>query len=919
MGCSHRAWRNGGIGLFLFLAAPLLAVDGPPAVLRDFSKGLQTTMDSTLIDDGASPALVNVDVENGSIEKRGGSVAVSSSSLGGYGQPVRFLYEYIEPDGDRWVISASSATLFKSNNGGQDNSVLTSTHGFTTSSQYCAVTAFGTMRLTDGTTSWITFNGTSVGVSTSAPKGKTCAFMGDRVWTSVGSTLYATNVDDVDDWTVTTSSGDADAIEQTVRYNDGQGITCLEPFKDRLLVFKAQSLDAYVRQDDGLSYVLEPISNHIGTTQCNSVVEREGDIIFLGPDAFYKYEPGAAAYKGYSGSVSRISDLIKPTVNSIQQLDSNSTFHIETAQADFSAGTLSQMSADISPGNIVLSSWTATDASTSDFSAFTSSSSVMVNNGRVYLSTNNTNISNYSFETQQPSFPNKALNWTTSGSCGSECGSYRSSSYGVIDGSWALLLTYSGYSYKIYVLDVDGNTLSTSGSYTASTEGWTQRSLDLSSFPGRMIKIKFAISAYPDTVYAISGTFLCSGGSMTWWDERFVNNAYSVIDKIEYGASTIYQGTFTSRSFDTALSSPTWLVSGANYTENGHEIIFQTQSSDDGSSWDTAVTWSTGSAPSSTSKRYIRYVVALSTGGTTSGVALPFVEDVSLAARSSNGTYQGAHFATPVTAFGSFGVTETLNGGQTSYAIYTDTDTSASFANSSTWVSSQTVTSGAVPSITPSSYAFLRASSTITAAAHNPIISELSLALTGGNQAPVWSEYHQGTYLTALSTSSSSGNDSVLNFDRNGAWTLYDHDWYCMKRIQSGSVLGGSNSDGKIYRFRDKSLLNDNGASISWYWRSKDFDFGLPVTDKVMLRYYVTADYASSSDATFSYGVNRGATTSQTLDLDLYAGFFRGIIRPASLTYGKGIQHFFKISGSGVGESCVIRSVTLSPRSETNP
>jgi hypothetical protein len=86
-----------------------------------------------------------------------------------------------------------------------------------------------------------------------------------------------------------------------------------------------------------------------------------------------------------------------------------------------------------------------------------------------------------------------------------------------------------------------------------------------------------------------------------------------------------------------------------------------------------------------------------------------------------------------------------------------------------------------------------------------------------------------------------------------------------------------------------------------------------------MLRYYVTADFASASDATFAYGVNRGNTTSQTLDLDLYSGLFRGVIRPASLTYQKGVQHFFRISGSGVDESCVIRSVTMKPRSEVDP
>lgn len=903
-------------GAILFAAISFAA--DPPIVLRDFSPGLQTDQDSAAIADTASPDLLNVDVEDGSIRTRGGSVAVSTSAIGGYSSSaVRFLYEYVEPDGDRWVISAASATIFKSNNGGQDNSVLTSTHGFTTSSEYCAVTAFGTMRLTDGTTNWMTFDGTSVLATTQAPHGLTCAFFGERVWTSTGSILRATNIDDVDDWSVTASSGDADSISQPIRFNDGQGITCLKPFKDRLLIFKDQSLDAYILQEDGISFNLVSVSNHIGTSHCNSVVEREGDIVFLGPDAFYKYEPGTAAYKGYAGTLSRISDLIGPTIRSIQQLDANSTFHTETGQSDFQSGTLAQMNATISAGDVVLSSWTATDDSTSDFNAFSSSSSVNVTGGRVYLSTNNTNVENNGFEDGSGT---TATAWTAT-----LLGVNRSATI-KRSGSWAIELDGSALGISCTLgdmgpmaaraVDTSNNVLVSSitpiATYGAS---WTAHTLDLSSTVGRWIKLELIAQGAGGPR---SDPFLSSGGTVTFYDYCDLSG-YLYIDDVTGGRSTISSGTITGQTRDTAFSNPAWVAATPTYTENGHSITWQTQSSSDGASWDSAVSWTPGSAPGSASKRYIRHVVTLSTGGTTSGVSLPFVESVPLAARASTGTYQGTHFATAVGSFGTVDLIETLNSGQTAYAIYTDTDTSASFTDSTTWISSQTVTDGAVPTLTPSTYAFFRASATITAGSQNPTISELSIALTGGNQSPVWAEYHQGTVLTGISTASSSGNDSVILYDRNKAWTLYDHDFYCMKRLLSGAIIGGSNSNGKIIRFRDTSLESDDGSGINAYWRSKDFDFGSPVADKTMTRYYVTADYEANSDAVLSYGVNRGASTSATLDLDSTAGFYRKSIVPTVLTYQKGIQHYFKISNSDADDSFVIRAVGLKPRLETEP
>ena len=319
--------RLHGAVILISLFAGFARADDQSIFLKDFSGGLVTEYDPTVINQNASPDLLNVDVDDGSIRKRGGSVTVSSSPLGGFtAQPTRFLWEYTLPSGDRNLISLSSGTIFYSKNNGQDNSVLTSTLGFTSSSQLSAVNAFGKARLTDGTTNWITWDGTNVGVSTSAPHGKVSAFFGQRIWTGGvsgnASTIYATNVNDPEDW-VYSSTGSGDAFTLPIRPTSGDGIKALFPYRDRVLCFESRSLDGVVMNDDGLTYTVSPVSNLIGTDHPNSVRERDNDVVFLGPDGFYKYDFGGvgATYKGVSGSLTRISDDSKPTRKTIQQLD----------------------------------------------------------------------------------------------------------------------------------------------------------------------------------------------------------------------------------------------------------------------------------------------------------------------------------------------------------------------------------------------------------------------------------------------------------------------------------------------------------------------------------------------------------------------------------------------------------------------
>ena len=87
---------------------------GAPKVYqqRDFSSGLCTSMDESLLDPTMSPALSNVDVTDSlSISRRTGYAAVTTAPIVA-GRAVDALYHYYQKDGDKyWMAVCGSAML----------------------------------------------------------------------------------------------------------------------------------------------------------------------------------------------------------------------------------------------------------------------------------------------------------------------------------------------------------------------------------------------------------------------------------------------------------------------------------------------------------------------------------------------------------------------------------------------------------------------------------------------------------------------------------------------------------------------------------------------------------------------------------------------------------------------------------------
>lgn len=904
-----------------------------PLTIRDFSPGLATENDPSIICDGCSQDLLNVDVEDGSIEKRRGSIKVNSSVIGGFtGKAVKLVHPFDDANDLSWIIVHSSNSLLKSSDGGVTFSVMSSTHGITEDNRFCAVNAYDKARLTDGTTNWILWDGTNVTVSTASPKGKTCEFFAERVWSSVGSYLQASENGDPEDWTQDDGT-DSDAFFTYIRQNDGYDIRALKRFKNGLLIFKDYSLDYLVLGQDGLTFNLLPVSSRIGTQQPKTIVERENDVIWMAHDGYYSYD----------GSViRRISDAIEPTFNQIAQLSVGENRYTETGQSQFVAGTNSQTTPYISAGSVYLSSWTATDESTSDFQAFTSSSNITITDGRVYLSTNNTNVSNNSFETGTGS---TADSWDAPTVGGSDSG--RSTAGGAQDGSYSLVgdSNYTSSGGDDCSVDQTGVTLTASlvpaggGSVLASTSfspttSFSQKTITASGLSGRSAFLRLQWGKRIGVGFGTCGPgfgsydsddFLLSGSNITFYVKAFGSgNKKVAYDLIEGGRSTHTNGSITGQSRNTSITNPVWFVTSPTYAENSNSITFQTETSSDGTSWDAPVSWTPGSAPTSASKQYIRYTVNFST--TSSGVALPNVDTVPLAARAGSGRYLSSAIDTAGgTSWNPFSALSTEDGGSITFEIYQDSNTAITPTDATTFISSATIANGATPSLSFSNYTFIGATMTISAESQDPFFDEFTVSWnegSGGN-FPAWSTYYQGSYISAVAISSNTGNDRMLVFDRNGAWTVYSYPAYSLG-IYRQKPYFGSNLQGDLVRFQADSIFNDyDGSAINSYWTSKDFDFGYPLTDKTITRYYLTAEYSLLSDALFEWGVNRGTLTSETttgiLDLDLNSGFFRKSIAPSSLTYKRGLSHRVKFSDSDTDQYFKILSLTIKSNLETAP
>jgi hypothetical protein len=210
------------------------------------------------------------------------------------------------------------------------------------------------------------------------------------------------------------------------------------------------------------------------------------------------------------------------------------------------------------------------------------------------------------------------------------------------------------------------------------------------------------------------------------------------------------------------------------------------------------------------------------TGGASSftynNLELAFISIFGEGVTYSTYTSQVFNIGSRMTAWGTFTANNQLNGGTIQYGIYADTDSTLNIGNPTTFIASQTITSGQVPTIPVSTYVAVSAYFTKTFSTQAPAMNDFQISWIEGNPLRVSSLWTGQRYWLGCAISSTT-NNIVLVYDRNGQWQKWR----------------GINMDGAVIYNSDPYFSNslgifqadigdtDNGVAITSYYRSKRF------------------------------------------------------------------------------------------------
>jgi len=847
---------------FLWLLLPLGV--GAESTIVGNLRGLSNADNSIMIGDTEAQDLSNVDItDNGfGIKKRDGYSlfkTVSSSTWG-----IRGGYYFRDTTATDCIVHTNNRSVYVSKNGGNYSAIVTtdtegSYYDFTDSNGYL-------WRANSNRDEIFKYSGSAVTYYPSHPKGNQIEALPDRLVIS-GTSANPNRIN----FSATADFTDfATGILETSAFTEdigmpGQNVTALKYAFGQLLIWTKDTMVTWSgsNQFDG---VIEDISATIGTTNPNSVIYDQGIVSFQAQDGhFYQYD---------GNTLQKISDKITGSVTDFARGAARSWS--QTTQEDFESGTLtSDVSATINPGSVVLSTWTDTDTSDSDFGLGTLiGASTRIVSGAIHFSTN---ISNNSFEYN--SGTTDVYDWdfiSTPGIGSTLLPKDGSRSMAVLDGAyWRDWITGGNSSKGMVLRAVDsGNTPLVISTFTFDTFNdttHTQKTFSLSGTSGQQIKLEICMSTTPFstlTITARSKSFISNGGNLTFWG-KLKDNSFGVefglyIDLFEGGKYPM--GSYLSQAFDTTISSPAWLSSGASATLNGNSLTAETQSSPDGSSWDSLVSWSTGSAPTSARKRHIRYKVTVSSTASTTGDAT--ITDVALAARASTGTYisQAKEVGTSISSWGNFSA-NTSGDGTIAYSVRTAT--SAAMLDSASWVPVTDNTQ-----ITASTNPFIQVTSTfsITSATNVPTLENFTIFWNEGALTNTFGSIDKNHRLMwSLAEDGSSTNNATYIYDmRFASWLKYSAALDAPAKV-GDYIYFGSQSVGDVFTYPSGS--SDNGTAITSYWKSKDFIGSDPFSEKIWKSYSIVAKTESGSNFDLTYSTNMAT----------------GVLRNYSLTDTSGI------------------------------
>ena len=359
--------------LFLLLFPSLIyAANLQPITLNNFTGGLNTRIDSGLLDDKDSQECSNVVFDDHyTLQSRKGYVLKGTLPVQGN---VLSSYEFDQANGKKWYIVQCDSSIFATEDWLTWTPITLNALSTFYPCNYAVLN--NNLFISNGIDYVCVWDGILLSTYTFIPRGRYIISDNNQLWIAgvagTPSTVYFSRPDIlpnlIDSWSQLNSID--------VNIDDGDIITGIVIYQNKKVVFKKQQTYAITGNSLGDIY-LRNYSNKIGCIDNNSIQLFKNYLLFLSKD-------GLRSFNG--AGVDLVSEKIYNDLKNIQQINSGGLFEWRiNTDADFTSGSFSGL--DVINNSVQLSSINFTWNSDNQFQNYTSSYNVFVQNNVIYLST----------------------------------------------------------------------------------------------------------------------------------------------------------------------------------------------------------------------------------------------------------------------------------------------------------------------------------------------------------------------------------------------------------------------------------------------------------------------------------------------------------------------------------------------------
>ncbi len=885
--------------------------------------GQNTYIDSARLPPGSAQSASNVLTEHGYIERRPGSAL--AATFAGANENIA---EYVKASGSRLLVSHVGDNLYQTDLG--QSPVLFST--VAASSAVDFVVAFNKLISVDGTHE-IEYDGASTTSAFGFPGCKYVEFYLDRIWCAnilaeTNSAVRISSVGGSGFWTIPASPQLAPDAPNEFYFsrNDGYPITCMKKTPWGIVIGKRRKM-GIIKGLDNTNWYVREIDPAIGCVDDRTMQMVEGRLQWLAVDGVYSWEG--------SGPIKLESLEIESTIKSLRQSASQTNSWAVDSQSDFESGVLNgngpgaPMSATMLPGSVIGSSFTFTTTSTTDFAGgtltnvSTSAFGISLSTAQVFYTWDHLGTSG-----SQTVYPASVT--VHSAATGTDF-STSLSSYTQLTGTFTFVTTLTGMgginsAFVFFMLDSNGvgatgaptghgydlqlksaesgiykwnntvRTLMLALTVPAARTSWTIYRDATGHFS--VMKNGVAAGSFTDTTY---GTPAYSGISIITNNDS--QSSSFELDSYKFPSTT---GSFTSASYDTTLSTPTWgnfaasVSSGVAASLGYSTVTLYTQSSPDNITWSALAPATIGSIVTSPQAEWVRWIATftvISTGP--AGVLnVPSANSATILAATTGYYYSAVHFVgSDLSSWGNFDVTETLpTGSGDTYGVRLGTYAFGATSTSIAW-STQAVGALVNLSLSTPTYVQWRSSMNFVNASSAPAINLVRINWNSGSPTTsAASVFLNHRYVLCVAISSSV-NDTCLIQQRTKSWVPMDGQYLGALTLYNNDIYGGSAlSDGKVWRELQDGLYTDDGAAINSYWVTPDYLLNDPVAQKVTSEIWMDAQPSTGTLLSVGYAIDKSTSyASRTLDLGYNSDY---VNRRVPIDAARAIGKYFRMKFS---------------------